>query len=505
MAGGMISDLYVLLGLRHDKEEWAKGNELVDGLKTSLKWFAGLAAVHALEQTVSATIELGGHLDDLRQKTGLSAESLQQWGFAAKLSGSDMDSFAGATGHLARTIKEAQDGSEGASEALRAVGLTGSALKAALKGGDGLDAALLEISSKFADMPDGPKKTAMAMAVFGKSGAELIPTLNQGAQGLGELRKEAIELGVVMSEDTVGAADALGDNIDKVKMSIVGLKNQAVSAILPLLKELVDGLLEWVKANKQLIIETITIGVNALIAALGVLRDIGGVVVDVIKFLSEHATIARSVLAALGVVIAAVAIEAAAAWIIGFWPVIAVVAFLTALILVFQKLLEAIVDGKGIFADIGRGIYAMFKGIVDGIVGLFVGIKDFFVSIAVATKNAFWAVIDWVTGKIDWLWTQLKKIGHYVTHPWEIVTDAIDYFSSGDRFVPSAGPSATGVIKQLAPGTTPVQVQSGDTTVTVQALGTNASEVAEIVDQKIKDHHDKVARNIDASLGGEED
>lgn len=502
MAGGMISDLYAVLGLRPDKEAWAKGNELVDGLKTSLKWFAGLAAVHALESTVSATIELGGHLDDLRQKTGLSAESLQQWGFAAKLGGSDMDSFAHATGHLARTIKEAQGGSEDAEKALRQVGLTGAALKAALKGGDGLDAALLEISSKFADLKDGPTKTALAMAVFGKSGAELIPTLNLGAQGLAELRKEAIDLGAVMSEDTVSAADALGDNIDKVKMSIVGLKNQAVAALLPLLKELVDGFLDWIKANKQLVIETITVGVHALVTALGVLRDIGGVVVGVIQFLSEHTLLASAIFTALGVVITAVALEAAAAWLIGFWPIVAIVAFITALVLIFHKLLEALLDGKGIFADIGRGIYALFKGIVDSIVNLFVGIKDFFVSIAKGVKDAFWSVIDWVTGKIEWAWDQLKKIGHYVTHPGELASDTVDFFRGGPDG-PSATPGAIPLKRSSVAGPA-VQVQSGDTTVTINAMGTNASEIGEIVDQKIKDHHDKVVRDVNASSGGEE-
>ncbi len=499
MAAGQVADLYAVLGLRPDQNAWKKGNELVDGLKTSLKWFAGFEAVRGIAETVKSTIDLGGHLDDLRQKTGLSAVSLQQWGFAAKLGGSDMDSVAHATGHLARTIKEAQDGSEEAGKALNQVGLSSKDVTAALKGGAGLDDALIKIADKFASMPDGAQKTALAMGVFGRSGAELIPTLNLGAKGLSELRKEAIDLGAVMSEDTATAADVLGDNIDKVKMSLTGLKNQAVASLLPMLKELVDGLLAWIKVNKGLVIETLTVGVNGLVSAIGFLVDIVGVAVDAFKFLQEHAVLARALLISLGLVITTVAVEAAAAWIIGFWPVIAVVASLTALVLVFDTLLEALLDGKGVFAEVGRFVVYMFNSVIDEIKAVFIAIGDFFQAIGHAIKRSWEVVIDWISAKIDWAMEQLQKVGHYITHPWEIATDVAGALTGAQTIAPQQT-----IMRQSAFGATQpaVRVDSGDTNVTINALGTSATEVGEIVDTKIKEHHDKVWRDAHAASGG---
>lgn len=234
----------------------------------------GIGVAHTLISWTEETLALAGSLDDLSQKTGLSAEVLQEYGYVAKLGGASTEEFGEAVTKLALTFKHAGEGSKEAVQALKDAGLTTEAIAAAMKGGDGLDAALMEISSRFADMPDGPKKTALAMGVFGKSGAKLIPTLNKGAEGLAELRKEARDLGIVMSNESVAAGDELGDNIDKLKMSVDGLKRQAIAALLPFLKQAVEGSLAWIKANQGLIrqklaewAQLLTDGIHRLIEA----------------------------------------------------------------------------------------------------------------------------------------------------------------------------------------------------------------------------------------------
>lgn len=498
MSSGMVADLYAVLGLRPDEASWKRGNELIGGVKQALAFFAGYEAVRGVTEIVKSAIDLGGHLDDLRQKTGLSAESLQQWGFAAKLGGSDMDAFAHATGHLARTIKEATGGSADAATALNQVGLSGKTLTEALKGGDGLDAALLEISSKFADMPDGPKKTALAMALFGKSGAELIPTLNQGAQGLTELREEAIALGVVLGEDTVSAADALGDNIDKLKMSVRGLLNNAIAAMIPTLQGLVDGMLDWIKANKQLAIDTLTKGVDLLIKGLHGVATIAGVVGHAIGWLTEHTQVARAIFIALGVVIGAVALEAAAAWLVAFWPVALVAAAIAGVILLVDKLWDAFHDGKGTLADVGRYIANEFHKIVDSITGALGQAKDVFSAINSSISDAFHAVIDWITAKIDWCWEQLRKIGSALQKAGRAVIG-----SSVDAAVGGANTFTNPVVPTTpSAGGQQVNVNGGDFSVTINAQSANADEVGQIIDDKIKEHHDKTWRDVHAATGG---
>lgn len=491
-----VADLYAVLGLRPDEASWKRGNELIGGVKQALAFFAGYQVIKQITSVISATVELGGHLDDLRQKTGLSATSLQEWGYAAKLGGSDMDSFAASTGKFARVLKEASEGSEDANKALRAAGLTSQAVTAALKGGDGLDAALTEVAAKFADMPDGPEKTALAMNVFGKSGAELIPTLNQGAEGLRELREEAEALGVVMGDETVDAADKLGDNIDKLKMSTRGLLNSAVSALLPSLQELVDTTLEWIKANRKEIIEGITKTVYFLVDAVGLLVKGIRIAGDIVAWFSEHANVATAVITGLGIVIAAVALEAAAAWLVAFWPVTLIAAAIAALVVIVLDLWDSFATGKGVFADIGRFIARVFDGIVSTVRAALGGIKDVFVSIGTAISDAYHTVIDWITDKIAWAWDQIKSIG-------DALTKAGEWIAGTDSSVSVSHINAQSQPVQPSQSKGPsVRVDAGDTNITINAGAASAADVGVVVDEKIKEHHDKVWRDAHAATGG---
>ena len=48
----------------------------------------------------------------------------------------------------------------------------------------------------FSQLEDGPQKTALALEIFGKSGKDLIPLLNSGAEGHREFREFACSAGV---------------------------------------------------------------------------------------------------------------------------------------------------------------------------------------------------------------------------------------------------------------------------------------------------------------------
>ena len=43
---------------------------------------------------------------------------------------------------------------------------------------------MMQVADAFKKMPDGAEKAGLAMKLFGKSGADLIPLLNEGADGL---------------------------------------------------------------------------------------------------------------------------------------------------------------------------------------------------------------------------------------------------------------------------------------------------------------------------------
>ena len=104
---------------------------------------------------------------------------------------------------LSRNASAAAGGSKEAAEGFQRLGVK-------LKDADGKLRSPAELIYDVADglqrLPDGTEKAALAMKLFGRGGAELVPVLNGGRGGLRALGVEARELGVVLSKDAIAAA-----------------------------------------------------------------------------------------------------------------------------------------------------------------------------------------------------------------------------------------------------------------------------------------------------------
>lgn len=202
----------------------------IAGLATSI---AGLAIV----QQFRAAIDAADQLDELSQKVGISAETISSLGLAIKLGGTDLEGFTSGLKKLSINMVEAQRGAGDAADAFKALGVNVESSPGQLKS---VDDVLLEIAEKFDQTADGANKTALAVAIFGKAGADLVPFLNQGREGIAALREEAKRLGLVISSDTAAAAGQLKDNIDILAESAKRTTNQLVEALLPALVRITD-------------------------------------------------------------------------------------------------------------------------------------------------------------------------------------------------------------------------------------------------------------------------
>ena len=104
------------------------------------------------------------------------------------------------------------------------------------------EAVLLDLADAFAAMPDGAEKSALAVKLFGKSGVELIPFLNQGRAGIEELKQKFKELGLEIRGDTARAAEKFNDTLDTVKQALQGIAMRIAEGALPAMQRLADAL-----------------------------------------------------------------------------------------------------------------------------------------------------------------------------------------------------------------------------------------------------------------------
>ncbi|AYJ86204.1 hypothetical protein D3Y57_09800 [Sphingomonas paeninsulae] len=109
---------------------------------------------------------------------------------------------------------------------------------------------LLATADRFKGMEDGPNKVALAMHLMGRNGAEMIPFLNQGADGLQELITKSKEYGMV-NDDAIAKGMALAESVNESKMAWAGLKTTLMDAFAPLLKEMVDNFNNLVKSMTE--------------------------------------------------------------------------------------------------------------------------------------------------------------------------------------------------------------------------------------------------------------
>lgn len=230
---------------------------------------ASAAGLAPLTAAVFSFSDAGGQLDDMSQQTGVAGETLSQLGYAAKLSGADLEGLGKAFLNQGKLIKAARDNSAGAIDTLNKLGLTVSDLE-----GLSPEQHFLKMAEALSRIDEPGTRAALAMEAFGKSGAQLLPMLNSGAAGISGLMREADALGVTLSDEQVSAAAEFGDAWDRVKSVAGGVTNQIGAALAPTLTTLLNAVannaaavVHWIRANTGLITGLAT-GL-VLIGALG--------------------------------------------------------------------------------------------------------------------------------------------------------------------------------------------------------------------------------------------
>lgn len=225
---------------------------------------AGAFALGAIQDFIGGQIELGSTLNDTSERLGLSTTELQQFQFATGLAGVSAEEAATSLGFLNKAIGNAVGGNAEAAKSF-------ADLKIKLKvGGEvrELGDIIPEVADAFVGMASDQERTVKAMDLFGRAGGRMLPFLKQGSAGITAMNAEFESLGGAIGGDFIKAADAAGDEVDKLKFATMGLKTQISIAVLPGITQFTSGLSKVIGVARQLFRETNIVKVG--LAALGV-------------------------------------------------------------------------------------------------------------------------------------------------------------------------------------------------------------------------------------------
>ncbi|MBN8747343.1 MAG: hypothetical protein J0I65_07515 [Variovorax sp.] len=251
-----LGSLTVALGLdaaeytrgldKAEKDAYNFGHSIGTGIRTAAT--AAASALTALGVSASgavagfnALIEGASKFADLSDKTGASAEALASFAVAAGTSGVSMDKVASATNALTRNLVGVNDESKAAGAALKALGIPLQEFKA-LKPEEQIE----RLSKTFAKFEDGAGKSAGAMALLGKSGADVLPFLKTLEEQGGRQ--------VILTQAMIDQADAYADRQAKAKAELElyaqALATQAIPALTAFTGALTDTIKDMLGVGK---------------------------------------------------------------------------------------------------------------------------------------------------------------------------------------------------------------------------------------------------------------
>jgi len=257
--------------------------------------------IGGLGALISSTIEAGDALNDMSQKTGVSVEALAKFKKAAATSGTDIEAVSKSLVKLDRGLFNIGGKGDKVGPALDRLGISAKDAAGNLKSADQIT---LEVANRFAAMPDGVEKTATALDLFGKAGADMIPMLNMGGKAIDSLS-------IKMTTAFAKKADDYSDKLAMLSGKVGGLAAGLTVALLPALDAIATGLTAVVDGFSKLPgpVQAIIGGVALLAISLAALAPIFASLITVataFQGLTIGATIAGW-LGAIGPLIATVA------------------------------------------------------------------------------------------------------------------------------------------------------------------------------------------------------
>jgi hypothetical protein len=190
-----------------------------------------------MKRAVETSIEYATGIEKAAQKTGFAAETLQVYGLAAKQIGIDQEVVTKGLIKFQKSMGDLESGSVKAKNAIKELFGKSDALK-----GMPDEARLNKVTEALAKMEPGAKRTSIAIALFGKAGAELLPVIdNLGAQGFENLKKKLEDFGLALDEQGIQRMRQAEASFADMQIASKGLQMQFTQGLVPALSDISEG------------------------------------------------------------------------------------------------------------------------------------------------------------------------------------------------------------------------------------------------------------------------
>ena len=205
----------------------------------------GAQAVQFGKDSMDAFSNTGAQVLGLQRVAGGTAEQMSHLAAAAAMTGTDTDVLQKSIGILAKNM------SGPGAKSFAAMGIATRDSQGHLRS---FADVLPQLADRFAKMPAGADKTALALKLFGKSGLAMLPILNKGSEGLDAIAKASDEAGTTLGGKDLEAVKANTKAKREFGEVVKGLQIAIGRNLYPV----ITALMNYFKANVMPTIKTAT-------------------------------------------------------------------------------------------------------------------------------------------------------------------------------------------------------------------------------------------------------
>lgn len=198
----------------------------------------GAAGIAASAKLVQSTATQADEWAKTARQIGITTEQLQKLDYVANMQGVSSESLIKSYAKMNKNIGDLRSGSGTLAAYLKK---TDAAFLKQLGTVKNSDQAFIMLMGKINEAPDEFAKAALAQAAFGKAGMDMLRVAEAGAAGIASLMGETEKYGLI-STDAANASETFLDEQSRIKQILIGLKNKAFNALIPVLTNMLEKL-----------------------------------------------------------------------------------------------------------------------------------------------------------------------------------------------------------------------------------------------------------------------
>ncbi|MHB8928758.1 MAG: phage tail tape measure protein [Bacillota bacterium] len=279
----------------------------------------GAAVTGALALAFKSAMDYAVNMERVSQITGVATNELSKLAYAGEQTEVPFETITQSLRIMARTMYDASNGSKETADAYALLGVSVTDANGNLRSANDV---LMDVADRFSQMTNETQKAALAQKVFGRGGAELVPLLNAGREGLEKYGAEAERLGAVLTPKMTKSITDAESSIDRANAAFLGAKLAIGAALAPAVEaasNLFATFVGWLNRIPAPIRDTV---IQTLAFAGGLALIVGGAVllavkilqlIDSIKKLSQAQAVFNAIAAMNPYIILAVALVAGVA------------------------------------------------------------------------------------------------------------------------------------------------------------------------------------------------